>query len=160
MPIDENTSLNDFGQLIVDQIVREHEDFDNRFQAMEKANEELRSSIESTNTLEAIKQSHMETINALNEELSAIKEAYGQLDREKQGLIIELDKRPVQVDRDQITRSPGMVFFILYKIKMHFILFSRKTIIKSMERTIQRGLSRVIVFRKLIDVLSGSHSYE
>jgi hypothetical protein len=43
LPIDENASLDEFGQLIVDQIVREREGFDNRFRAVENANEELRS---------------------------------------------------------------------------------------------------------------------
>jgi hypothetical protein len=62
----------------------------------------------STNSLEAIKQSYMQTVNELNEELLAMKEAYDQLDRERQGLITELQKRPAPVDRDQVTRTPGM----------------------------------------------------
>jgi predicted negative regulator of RcsB-dependent stress response len=43
LPIDENASFDEFGQLIVDQIVKERENFNGRFQAIEKAKDELRS---------------------------------------------------------------------------------------------------------------------
>jgi len=43
----------------------------------------------------------MNAVNELNQELLAIKEAYEQLDREKQGLIDELEKRPVEVDEEE-----------------------------------------------------------
>jgi hypothetical protein len=39
-----------------------------------------------------------------------MKEAYDQLDTEKQGLITELEKRLVQVDKDQMTRTAGMFY--------------------------------------------------
>jgi hypothetical protein len=120
LPIDENASLDEFGQQIVDQILNEREDFNDRFQAIEKAKDELRSGsfifisscltyviffLESANNLEAIKQSYMNTVNELNQELLAMKEAYDQLDTEKQGLITELEKRLAQ---DQMTRTAGM----------------------------------------------------
>jgi hypothetical protein len=63
--------------------------------------------------LDAIKQSYMNTINDLNQELLEIKEAYDQLDREKQDLITELENRPVQVDQNQVTRTAG-TFFSFY----------------------------------------------
>jgi hypothetical protein len=50
----------------------------------------------------------MNTVNELNQELLAMKEAYDQLDTEKQGLITELEKRLAQVDQDQVTRTAGM----------------------------------------------------
>jgi hypothetical protein len=124
LPIDENAPFDEFGQLIVDQILKEREDFNDRFEAIEKANDELRSGsfificnyvtyviffLESTNNLEAIKQSYMNTVNELNQELLAMKEAYDQLDTENQNLINELEKRPAQVDQDQMTRTAGML---------------------------------------------------
>jgi uncharacterized phage infection (PIP) family protein YhgE len=116
LPIDDNASFDEFAQQLVDQIVKEREDFNDKFQAIEKANDELRSgssilscscftcmilSVESTNNLETIKQSYMNTVNELTQELLALKEAYDQLDTEKQGLISELDQ-------DRITRTAGM----------------------------------------------------
>ena len=43
--------------------------------------------LESSNNLESIRQSYMNTVNELNQELLAMKEAYEQLDAEKQRLI-------------------------------------------------------------------------
>jgi t-SNARE complex subunit (syntaxin) len=120
VPIDGNTSFDAFAQLIVDQIVKEREESDNSFQAIEKTNEELRSgnfpftlsnlthvifSVEYTNNLDVIKQSYMNTINELNQELLAIKEAYNQLDTEKQALITELEERPA----DQLQESVAVL---------------------------------------------------
>jgi hypothetical protein len=65
--------------------------------------------LESTNNLEAIKQSYMNTVNELNQELLAMKEAYDQLDTEKQDLITEFEKRLAQFDQDQETRTAGML---------------------------------------------------
>jgi hypothetical protein len=53
--------------------------------------------------LETIKQSYSNAVNELNQELLAMKEAYEQVDAEKQFLISELDKRPVDLDREQDT---------------------------------------------------------
>jgi uncharacterized phage infection (PIP) family protein YhgE len=124
LPIDENASFDEFAQQLVDQIVKEREDFNDKFQAIEKANDDLHSgsstltsscftcmilSVESTNNLETIKQSYMNTVNELTQELLALKEAYDQLDTEKQDLIRELENRPVEVDQDRITRTTGML---------------------------------------------------
>ncbi len=59
--------------------------------------------IESAIDLETIKQSYSNAVNELNQELLAMKEAYEQADAEKQFLISELDKRPVDLDREQGT---------------------------------------------------------
>ncbi len=45
LPIDENMSLDQIPQQIVDQITKEREDFNEQFQAMEKDNQDLRSGI-------------------------------------------------------------------------------------------------------------------
>jgi hypothetical protein len=43
LPMDENTPLDQIAQQIVDQIAKEREDFNERFQAIEKENDDLRS---------------------------------------------------------------------------------------------------------------------
>jgi hypothetical protein len=53
----------------------------------------------------------MNTVNELNQELLAMKEAYEQLDREKQGLIDELEKRPVEVDEEKAKQVTGTIPF-------------------------------------------------
>ncbi len=61
--------------------------------------------------MESIRQSYMNTVNELNQELLAMKEAYEQLDREKQGLIDELEKRPVEVDEEKAKQVTGTIPF-------------------------------------------------
>ena len=43
LPIDENTSFDEIAQQIVDQITKEREDFSDSYQALERANNNLRS---------------------------------------------------------------------------------------------------------------------
>jgi hypothetical protein len=50
-------------------------------------------------------------VNELNQELLAMKDAYDQLDVEKQDLINELEKRPIEVDQEQARQSIGMFSF-------------------------------------------------
>jgi len=50
----------------------------------------------------------MNTVNELNQKLLAMKEAYEQVDSEKQVLIGELEKRPVKVEVEPITQTIGM----------------------------------------------------
>jgi len=143
LPMDENTPLDQIAQQIVDQIAKEREDFNERFQAIEKENDDLRSgssivipdgfislitffSLESTSNLESIKQSYMNTVNELNQKLLVMKEAYDQLDNEKQGLISELAKRPVEVEQEQPRQTFGMFFFLLYSTIRHCIWFQKK----------------------------------
>jgi chromosome segregation ATPase len=105
LSIDYNGSFDEIAQQIADQVTREREDFSEKYQALERANNDLRSD----DNLESIRQSYMNTVNELTQELLAMKEAYDQLDTEKQYLISELEKRPVEVDQDQITRTAGML---------------------------------------------------
>jgi len=92
--------------------------------------------IESSENMESIKQSYMNTVNELNQELLAMKEAYEQLDVEKQGLISELEKRPVQVDQEQAKPTIGMIFFFQYSTIRHHILCFRKNFIECIATTI------------------------
>ncbi len=68
-------------------------------------------SVESSNNLESIRQSYINAVNELNQELLAMKDAYDQIDAEKQDLINELEKRPVAVDQEQARQSIGMFSF-------------------------------------------------
>ncbi len=43
LPIDEHTSFDEIAQEIVDQVTKEREDFSEKYQALEKANNDLRS---------------------------------------------------------------------------------------------------------------------
>ncbi len=63
--------------------------------------------------MESIRQSYMNTVNELNQELLAMKEAYEQLDAEKQGLTSELEKRSVAVDQEQ-ARQTISTFLVCY----------------------------------------------
>ncbi len=113
LSIDYNGSFDEIAQQIADQVTREREDFSEKYQALERANNNLRSD----DNLESIRQSYMNTVNELNQELLAMKEAYDQLDMEKQGLISELEKRPVEVDQDQVTRTTGMLSSFCTRLK-------------------------------------------
>jgi SMC interacting uncharacterized protein involved in chromosome segregation len=97
--------VDEIAQQIADQVTREREDFNEKYQTLERTNNEIRSS----DNAESVRQSYMNTVNALNQELVAMKEAYDQVDREKQSLISELEKRPAGVDQDQVTRTAGML---------------------------------------------------
>ncbi len=66
------------------------------------------SFVETTTNLESIKQSYINTIDELNQELLAMKEAYEQLDSEKQSLVTELEKRPIERDHQQTRQTNGM----------------------------------------------------
>ncbi len=107
LPVDENTSFDEIAQQLVDQITKEREDFTERHQALERANNDLQPS----DNIESIRESHINTVDELNRQLLAMKEAYEQLDTEKQVLISELEKRPVEVDQEQARQSVGMFFF-------------------------------------------------
>jgi hypothetical protein len=123
VPIDDNTPFDQIAQQIIDQIVNERQDFNERYEALEKANNDLRSgssllflhcfiyllfALESTNNLESIKESYTNTINELDQELLAMKEAYEQLDAEKQVRLSELEKRPVEIDEEAAKQVIGM----------------------------------------------------
>ena len=52
--------------------------------------------------MESIRETFVNTINELNQELSVMKEAYDQLDNENQRLINELEKRPIPIDGESV----------------------------------------------------------
>ncbi|CAF1066100.1 unnamed protein product [Adineta ricciae] len=79
---DSNSSLDELIQQIVEQVKTQKFDFHEKYQALERENEELR--MESARNLESIRESYENTVNELNQELSAVKEAYEQLNVEKQ----------------------------------------------------------------------------
>ena len=57
--------------------------------------------------LESIRESYVNTVNELNQELQAIKEAYTQLDAEKQELANELEKQVSLVEQERYKQSIG-----------------------------------------------------
>jgi chromosome segregation ATPase len=85
LSLNENVSFDEAAQLIVDQITKEREEFKQRYQELEKHNEDLR--LESATNLDTIKQSYVNTINELTQELSVMKE--------------ELDKRTDDIDQER-----------------------------------------------------------
>jgi chromosome segregation ATPase len=85
LTFDEHVSFDEAAQLIVDQMTKEREEFKQRYQELEKHNEDLR--LESATNLNTIKQSYVNTINELTQELSVMKE--------------ELDKRTDDIDQER-----------------------------------------------------------
>ncbi|CAF4111061.1 unnamed protein product, partial [Rotaria sordida] len=111
--IDENTSFDMIAQQIVEQISKEREDFNERYQAIEKADVLLHPEL--TNNFESVEESYRNTINELNQELLAVKTQCEHLDIEKQLLSSELEKRSAQVNQEQIERSTEKVSLNLMK---------------------------------------------
>jgi len=94
LAIDDNLSLDQIAQKIMEYINTERAVSDEKYAALQSANSNLQSEL--TNDLESIKESYTNTVNELNQELDGVKEAYEQLNSEKQSLIAELDKRSVE----------------------------------------------------------------
>jgi phage host-nuclease inhibitor protein Gam len=80
IPLDESISFHQVAQLIVDQIIKERKEF-------EKANHDLRT--ESKNNLDSIRESYVNTIKELNQELIDIKEQCQEFERINKQLLIE-----------------------------------------------------------------------
>jgi len=94
LAIDDNLSLDQIAQKIMEYINTERAVSDEKYAALQSANSNLQSEL--TNDLESIKESYTNTVNELNQELDGVKEAYEQLNSEKQSLIAELDKRSIE----------------------------------------------------------------
>lgn len=125
VPINENMSLDEMTQQLIDRITEEREDFNDRLQAVERANDQLRSGnslgilnlpihvdyllVASREALETTEHTYTNTIDELNQQLIEIKEAYNQLDAERQNLINELQKQSLAAEQDQIRRTTGKV---------------------------------------------------
>ena len=56
-------------------------------------------------------QSYTDTIDQLNQELLEMKEAYNQLDTERQNLLDELQKQSIAAEQDQMRRMTGIFLF-------------------------------------------------
>ena len=80
LPLEENVSFDQAAQLIVDQLIKERDEL----KALEKTNEELQ--LESATNLDTIKESYINTVNELTQELSVIKEEVGQVNERYQEL--------------------------------------------------------------------------
>jgi len=138
VPIDEHTPFDEMAQQIIDQIVNERQDFNERYETLERVNNDLRSGsfllcvhwfvyhlfvLESTNNLESIKESYMNTVNELNQELLAMKEAYEQLDAEKQVWLSELEKRSVEVDGEEAKQVIGTFLISVFDYGTSYFVF-------------------------------------
>ena len=75
LSLDYERSLEEIAGQIVDQVTQEREDSNEKYQALERANNDLQSDAR----LESIRQPYVSTIDELNQELSTMKEAYDQL---------------------------------------------------------------------------------
>ncbi|CAF1419944.1 unnamed protein product, partial [Adineta steineri] len=91
--VDYNVSFEGVVRQIVDEIKRERKELNERYEALEKANNDLQT--ESGNNMESIRQSYLNTVNELNQELLAMKEQYDQLDAEKHILNDKLENQSV-----------------------------------------------------------------
>ena len=138
LTIDENTSLDEIGQQIIDQMNKERNDSSERYQALEKTNNDLQLGrciqtiiylhlssffLESSNNMESIRESLVNTINELNQELLVMKQAYDELDVENQRFSSELEKKPAQVDQQQVKQSVGMFSILLHNLRMLQFVF-------------------------------------
>ena len=80
-------------------------------------------------------------MNELNQQLFDLKGAYEELDAEKQRLNDELEKQTIEVDKNQAKQAIGIVSFLsMHTIKIIEVLYFRKSTIRCIETTIQRGL--------------------
>ncbi len=88
--------------------------------------------IESATNLETIKESYTNTVNELNQELLAMKEAYDQLDAEKQILMDELEKRPINSEFSPINLSDEVcdVIYLSFSIMFEFFRFLYKPVVQ------------------------------
>ena len=111
LSLDYNGSFDDIAQQIADQVTKEREDFREKYEALEILNNDLRSS----DNTESIRETYMNTVNNLNQELLAMKDAYDQLDNEKQLLANTLQQRGSEVDQEAGRRAIGM--FVLSYIR-------------------------------------------
>ncbi|CAF5226082.1 unnamed protein product, partial [Rotaria magnacalcarata] len=103
--LNENISLDYAAEHIIEQISKEREAFNGKYEALEKVKENLE--LESTTNLETIKDSYVNAIEELNQELVVTKSRCEQLDAEKQRLSDELERRTTEFDRDRSRQNVG-----------------------------------------------------
>lgn len=80
--------------------------------------------IGSTADLEAIKESYMNMVNELNGELLALKDAYQELDAEKQDLINKLEEQPLKTEFLPVDLSDEVciILYCIFYLKNNFDL--------------------------------------
>ena len=102
--------------------------------------------VESSNDPETTKQSYLNTIDQLNQQLVEMKEAHNQLDTERQHLFNELQRRSAEAEQDQIRRTTGT--FSSYTADQCLILvhFRESSIIKPVGGRFRSGLFFTIPF--------------
>ena len=76
--------------------------------------------------MESIQQSYVNTVNELNQELLAIKEAYEQVDSEKQLLNSELEKRSADTNQQQFQQTIGNFASSYITLKSKLCAFQKK----------------------------------
>jgi hypothetical protein len=140
---------------------KEREDSSERYEEIEKVNENLRSgsslsvvisitcflfSVESTNDIESVRQFYINVVNELNQQLSDMKAAYEQNDAEKQRLSDELKKQAIEIDPEQRKQMIGMIITFYRNLDDKWICF-RKSARGCIETTISRGsFERFVVY--------------
>ncbi|CAF4599263.1 unnamed protein product, partial [Rotaria socialis] len=100
LSIDFDNSFDVIAQQIADHVTREREDFNEKYQTLEKQNEDLRSEL--TNNMESIRQSYVNTVNELNQELLIMKKQCEECDTQNQLLTDELEKRPLPSNQESV----------------------------------------------------------
>ena len=104
LPLEDDASFVDMAQQIAHQMVQERKDFSEKYQALERANNELQSD----QYLQSVRQPCVNTIDELNQELSTIKEAYDQLDQQNKILNDQLEQQALQIPPQTSTRTFGI----------------------------------------------------
>ncbi|CAF4779136.1 unnamed protein product, partial [Rotaria socialis] len=99
LPVNENISLDYVAEQIIEQISKERQAFNEKYETLEKAMENLQ--LESGTNLETIKESYVNTIDELSQELAVMNSQCEQLDADKQRLSDELERRTAEFDRDR-----------------------------------------------------------
>ena len=94
----------------------------------------------------------MNTINELNQELVAMKEAYERLDAENQLLNSELEKRSIDIDQDRFHHTIRMFFSLSITLNCKTFLFQKKY-----HQTCSENRSKPYVSRFLLLHLSIDH---
>ncbi|UJR13672.1 hypothetical protein I4U23_000684, partial [Adineta vaga] len=93
LSVDYSGSFDDVVREVVNQIRNERKELNERYDALEKVNRDIRS--ESEANMESIRQSYTNTVNELNQELMAMQEQYEKLDAEKQSLNDQLENHSI-----------------------------------------------------------------
>jgi hypothetical protein len=100
LPLDQNASFDDIVQQITDQLIKEREEFTERYAELEKANDNLRSANDTISTDE------------LNEELVTLKNQYEEVEKinkqllsEKEALNNQLNDRSIVVGHHSASES-------------------------------------------------------